>query len=54
MNGKGKDDIVAKYKVEGFPTSYLLDSRGRITARFLGEDEAGLKVALRKLGLRPR
>ncbi len=54
LNGKGAGDVAAKYKVAFYPTTYVLDSKGRITARFVGFDDKThnqLKAALRKQGL---
>ena len=39
MQGKGDDDFVAKFNVQGFPTKVLLDPRGTIVYRGSGERE---------------
>lgn len=57
MNGKGKDDVGTKYGVTALPTSYLLDTQGRVVARYIGYDEKvgkDMQAALRKMGLKPR
>ncbi len=50
MNAKGGPDVAKLYKVEAYPTNYLIGSDGKIKARFVGFDEAGMKDALKKLG----
>jgi peroxiredoxin len=45
-------NVFMKYSVESYPASYLLDSEGRIVYRTTGADEAGLLLALEKLGLK--
>nr|WP_320120421.1 TlpA disulfide reductase family protein [uncultured Marinifilum sp.] len=37
--GKGEQDFVAKYNVQGFPTKILLDRNGKILLRSVGEKE---------------
>lgn len=37
--GKGEQDYVAKYNVQGFPTKILLDRNGKILLRSVGETE---------------
>lgn len=37
--GKGEDDYVAKFNVQGFPTKILLDPEGTILFRMSGESE---------------
>ncbi len=49
--GDGKD-VFGKYRVEAFPTNYLVDSRGRVVYASTGFDQAGLKRALAKLGVK--
>jgi hypothetical protein len=49
--GDGKD-VVARYGVEAFPTNYVLDGRGRVVFRSTGFDEAGIRKALAKLGVK--
>ena len=44
--------LLNAYGIEGIPTNYLLDSRGKIVFRSVGYDEAGLTKALAKLGLK--
>lgn len=54
-NGSGKaDDIFKQYKVEAFPTNYLLDSAGKVVYRATGYDETGLRSALEKLDIKRR
>jgi hypothetical protein len=40
-----------KYKVVAYPTNYVVGKNGKIVARFVGFDEAGLKKALRSQGV---
>lgn len=44
--------VLGSYHIETYPSSYLLDSEGKIVYRFVGMNEAGLLEALRRLGLR--
>lgn len=39
VNGKGDDDYVLKYNVQGYPTKILISPRGVILKRFTGEDK---------------
>lgn len=39
MQGKGEDDFVATFNVQGFPTKILVDPRGTIVYRGSGESE---------------
>ena len=39
MVGKGEQDFVAKYNVQGYPTKILLDRNGKILLRYVGEKE---------------
>jgi len=52
MGDDGESNVFIKYSVRSFPATYLLDERGRIIYRAAGVDEAGLRKALEKLGLR--
>jgi thioredoxin-related protein len=52
MNNKGGPDVVKLYKVEAFPTNYLVDANGKIIARFVGFDEEAMKAELRKAGFK--
>lgn len=53
MNGKDDADMSKVYGVQAYPTNYVLDSSGKIVARFVGFNEKGLLEALKKLGLEP-
>jgi peroxiredoxin/outer membrane lipoprotein-sorting protein len=46
-----KGSVFANYKTVAYPVTYLLDAEGHIVYRAAGQDEAGLKQALFKLGL---
>jgi hypothetical protein len=52
MNGKGKNDVSELYGVQAYPTNYLISPDGKVVASFVGFDEAGMKAALRKMGLK--
>lgn len=47
----GAIGVVGSYKVESYPSTYLLNGEGKIVYRSVGVDEAGLRRALRELGL---
>jgi len=52
MGGRGKDYTLGKaYGVQAYPTNYLVDPEGKIVWRSVGFDEAGLKEALKKMGV---
>lgn len=40
------------YGVQAYPTNYLLDGEGRVVFRSVGFNEAGLKAALEKMGVK--
>ena len=40
------------YGVQAYPTNYLLDADGKVVWRSVGFDEAGLRAALEKIGLK--
>jgi peroxiredoxin/outer membrane lipoprotein-sorting protein len=44
-----RDKIINAYKIEAFPTAYLLNSDGKIVWRRVGYDPAGLDAALEKV-----
>jgi hypothetical protein len=51
--GMDRDETVArKYVVGVYPTNYLVDHAGKVVFRSAGWDEAGLRSALRTLGLK--
>jgi len=43
--------VISSYKIETYPSTYLLNSEGRIVYRSVGLDEAGLVRALKDVGL---
>jgi peroxiredoxin/outer membrane lipoprotein-sorting protein len=43
--------VLGSYHIESYPSSYLLDSEGKIVYRSVGVNEAGLLQALKKLGV---
>jgi peroxiredoxin/outer membrane lipoprotein-sorting protein len=51
MAERNTPGVLGSYRIETYPTSYLLDSEGKIAYRFVGVNEAGLREALKKLGL---
>jgi peroxiredoxin len=50
MGEPDEPGVLGSYHIETYPSSYLLDSEGKIVYRFVGMNEAGLLEALRKLG----
>lgn len=51
MNGEAKGDVVGMYGVSAFPTNYVISPEGKVVARFIGFDEAGIRKALAKIGV---
>lgn len=49
---KGVSGTFSAYGVQAFPTNYLVGADGKILYRSVGFDEAGLKAALAKAGLK--
>ncbi|MBB6049737.1 redoxin family protein [Armatimonas rosea] len=49
---KGVPGTFTAYGVQAFPTNYLVGANGKILYRSVGFDEAGLKAALAKAGLK--
>jgi hypothetical protein len=52
MNGRGGPDVVKMYHVEGFPTNYLVDARGKIVAALVGFDLDAMQNALLRAGFK--
>jgi peroxiredoxin len=50
MDTDGK--VAERYKVSGVPCNYLVGSDGKILARIEGFDEAGIRQALAKAGIK--
>lgn len=48
-NDKG---LSGKYGIKGYPSNYILDSTGKIVFRSVGFDEAAIRAALTKLGVK--
>ena len=46
------DSVAMKYRVAAIPTNYLIGSDGKILARFVGFDEAGIRKALAQAGVK--
>jgi peroxiredoxin len=44
--------VAGKYKVEAYPTNYLVGKDGKIKATFVGFDEQGLISALKAAGFK--
>jgi hypothetical protein len=44
--------IFNDYGVQAYPTNYLVDEKGNVVFRSVGFDEAGIKAALAKLGIK--
>ncbi|MCH8274434.1 MAG: TlpA family protein disulfide reductase [Armatimonadetes bacterium] len=45
------DDVHSKFGVRAYPTNYIVDSKGKVVARFVGYDEAKLLEALKSQGI---
>jgi peroxiredoxin/outer membrane lipoprotein-sorting protein len=43
---------LSAYGIQAFPTNYILDAKGNVVYSSVGFDEAGMKAALAKLGLK--
>ncbi len=53
MKGKGDNyDAALQYRVQAYPTNYILDSSGKVIFRSVGFDEAGIRKALEKLDIK--
>ncbi len=50
-NRKDTAPVMKAYSVTGAPTSFVIDKNGKVVASFVGDDEAGVKAALKKLGI---
>ena len=44
--------IFERYGVSGYPTNFLIDTTGKIVWSGVGFNEAGLRAALEKMGLK--
>jgi len=40
------------FKVQAYPTNYILDAEGKVVAAFVGFDEAAMKKALTGMGFK--
>jgi hypothetical protein len=47
-----KPDVSQQYGVQAYPTNYVLDGNGNVVFRTTGFDEAGIRKALEKLGVK--
>lgn len=48
----GRGSVFEHYRVEGYPTNYLLNGQGQVVYRSLGFDEQGLRAALEQIGFK--
>lgn len=51
MGEREPPGVVGNYRIETYPSTYLLNAEGKIVYRSIGLDEAGLRRALSALGL---
>ncbi len=52
LEAMGGINIPNAYRVNLFPTNFLIDAEGNIAYRCINWDEAGLRAALARLGVR--
>lgn len=45
-------EVHKKFGVRVYPTNYVVDGNGKVLARFIGYDEAGIKKAFRSAGVK--
>ena len=52
--GRSPSNLAAKYNVSGIPTTYIIDTKGKVAATIVGYDTGDTRVeaALRKLGVK--
>ena len=52
MKGKSDTyDAALQYRVEAYPTNYILDNEGKVIFRSVGFSEEAIRAALKKLGV---
>ena len=51
-NGGQNPTVATRFRVSAFPTNYIVDSHGKIVFSSQGFDEAGMRAALGKLGVK--
>jgi hypothetical protein len=49
--GDRETGIFKQYRVDTYPSNFLIDSSGKIVFRSVGFDEQGLRAALAKMGI---
>ena len=54
MSERDGPGVVGAYRIETYPSSYVINSESKIIYRAVGVDEEGLLRSLRELGFRPR
>ena len=53
MKSKGDNyDAALQYRVQAYPTNYVLDGSGGVIFRSVGFDEAGIRKALEQLDVK--
>lgn len=50
MSERDGPGVVGAYRIETYPSSYLINSEGKIAYRAIGVDEGGLLRSLKELG----
>jgi hypothetical protein len=50
--GGKQHEVFGLYGVQAYPTNYLVDPAGKVVYRSVGFNEAGLRAALEKLGVK--
>ena len=51
MGEREPPGVLSNYRIETFPSTYLLNGEGKVVYKSVGLDEAGLRRALSALGL---
>ncbi len=52
LGGKGDKGVSKVYGVKGYPTTYILDKEGKVTAQIIGGDLKAMYKALADLGVK--
>lgn len=52
MTSFDKGNISEKYNVSAYPSNFVIDAKGKVVFSCVGFDEAGIRKALAKLGVK--